>query len=211
MVWQWSPPFLPMRSLRYPRDHCPQLARLTWSPPAAVPDERAPFIDRELYAFLVAEQGRRLSVKGSKRKVLRNTTGCRKLVIPPEATVSFGYGLDQREIGDERMQVRFAATAREVGSESTTRLLEDVVRSDSRELWRKATASLEDYAYRSIELCLDAQIGVAARGALPARAIVWGPPKVASPYREASARRREPTERERQLEEKQLRAIGYVQ
>jgi hypothetical protein len=211
VVWQWSPPFLPMRPLRYARDHCPQLARLGSDPPSAVADDRAPFISRELYSFLLPEQGRKRWLNGSKRRLLDNTNDCRELVIPPDATVTFGYGLDDRELDDGRVEVRFAATAREIGSERTVLLLDDVVRSGAPELWREATASLQGYAHRPVELCLDAQVRVAARGGDPARAILWGNPKIRSPYRETPVQRAEPSERERRLEEEQLRAIGYVQ
>ena len=162
-------------------------------------------------AKLLAEQGEKRWLNGSKRRLLDNTNDCRELVIPPDATVTFGYGLDDRELDDGRVEVRFAATAREIGSERTVLLLDDVVRSGAPELWREATASLQGYAHRPVELCLDAQVRVAARGGDPARAILWGNPKIRSPYRETPVQRAEPSERERRLEEEQLRAIGYVQ
>jgi len=211
VVWQWSPPFLPMRPLRYARDHCPQLARLGSNPASAVADDRAPFIDWELYSFLLPEQGQRRRLNGTRRWALRNTGGCRELVIPPDATVTFGYGLRVRRREDEDAEVRFAATAREVGSERTVLLMEDVVGPGAPERWHEATASLQDYAYRSVQLCLDAQVRVAARGADPARLIVWENPRIESPYRERPVQRAEPSERERRLQEQQLRAIGYVQ
>jgi hypothetical protein len=200
-----------MRALRYAPDHCPQLADLAWDPPRAVANDLVPFIDRDLYQFLLAEEVRRLSLKGSRRKVLRHPSACRELLIPPDATVTFEYGLNERKLDDGRLEVVFTATGREIGSEETLRLLEDLVRSDAPALWREATASLQDYAYRSFQLCLDARVLVAEANADPDGAIVWANPRIASPDREAPVPRRQRSKRERELEERQLRAIGYVQ
>jgi hypothetical protein len=200
-----------MRALRYARDHCPQLAGAAWDPPRAAKSDLVPFIDRDLYHFLLPEQARHLSLKGAEHKVLRHPSGCRELLIPPHATVTFDYGLDERKLDEGRLEVLFTATAREIGAEETLLLLEDVVGSDAPELWGKATASLQSYAYRSVRLCLDAQVLVAAPNADLDKAIVWANPKIASRDREVLAPRPRPSERERELEERQLRAIGYVQ
>jgi hypothetical protein len=211
IIWQWLPPFLPMRALRYARDHCPQLTDLSWDPPRAAENDLVPFIDRGLYQFLLPEQARHLSIEGAQHDVLRHPRSCRKLLIPRDARVIFKYGLNERELDGRLLEVLFTATAREIGSEASLLLLEDVVRSDAPRLWRKATASLEGYPYRLVRLCLDARVLVAAPNGDPEGAIVWANPKIKSRDREVLLPRPQPSRRERELEERRLRAIGYVQ
>ena len=207
IVWQLEPPFLPMRATRYPVDHCPQLARLAWrKPDAVVPG--APFVNRELYQFLLPEQPRR-QVDGFARLVLDAGRACRELRLPPEATLKLQYGLDPREFLNGRVEARFLVELRQPGSAGAERILDDRMRSEADLGPRDLELPLESYGHRNVELCLDARILDGPPGVNPDRAVAWSEPLIRAGGREASETKI--TAEEQRLREEQLRLIGYVQ
>jgi outer membrane protein assembly factor BamB len=210
IVWQLEPPFMPMRPARYPPDHCPQLARIPRTdPPTVVRD--APFIDRDLYSFLLPDEGLK-NVEGIHGKLLPTAGGCRQLMIPPEASLRLRYGFGDATLDSGPIEARFVAELRQPDGERLAGLLDHVLRSDSGHpgLSQTAVVSLEDYPYHTLDLCLDAITGSTPDGIEAKQATLWGDPKI-----RLSGDRRllipKPTEAMLRFREEQLKAIGYVQ
>jgi hypothetical protein len=198
-----------MRPHRYPSDHCPQLADLV-SRPAEARKRVEPFVDMSLYDFLDAEEPRR-SLPGWKGDALVETRICRRLIVPPQAGLTVGYGLDANALGDRPFSARFAVEIRDTESGETTRLLNDEVHSDQRPLARKLKVSLADRPFAAIDLCLDAQPLENPHRVAAEEAMVWMEPKIRS--RTDADHGAEPhlSRAERELRERQLRTLGYVQ
>jgi len=213
-VWQWLPPFVPMRLLRYPVDHCPQLARLETEPARAVlPRRRRPFVDLEVYAFTLPEEHTVHKLYGKQRNLLRQDNVCKRLWLPPAASVWFNYGFDRRLLQDERLTARFRAVLRVDGGEESRVLFDDPMDSRTDSVWRTRSASLADLAQRRVELCVLTQYGSELPRDRAEQIVVWESPKIWSSdgrvYRPRPERRLT-AEDEKQIEE-QLRAIGYLQ
>ena len=67
-VWEWAPPFKPMRVARIPYDHCPQLVALERTPETRVrPENRKPYIDHDLYRFEFLPQTEERVIEGKEK------------------------------------------------------------------------------------------------------------------------------------------------
>ena len=91
------------------------------------------------------------------------------------------------------------------------RVLDDEVRSDQEEFARVQSVSLAGHAMAKTEICLDAQPVGDPNGVDPDKAIVWFPPKIRSRSNGSDDVELDLTRAERDLQEQQLRDIGYVQ
>ena len=113
VVWQWEPSFAPMRAIRYPRDHTPQLARLA-PEPLETRSRVTAYVDSALFEFLVPEQKRRQrrQLPGWRGKLMREPQGCRLLLIPMAATLELGYGLHEEALEAKQFSARFTAEIR---------------------------------------------------------------------------------------------------
>jgi hypothetical protein len=209
IVWEWTPPFLPMRVERLPYDHCPQLAELTVPNPVAVrPTDDLPFVDIDLYKLGLINNTELRDVGGRKRRVMSWNTGCRELVIPPDATLKVDFGIDEARLRNKFVTARFRLTMASEGSPET--LLDVTMDSASEKLWRRHTFSLDELAYQSVEMCIatDAE----GESAASLELVVWGAPVISSSTQRPilKARKERITVRERRLREQQLKALGYV-
>ncbi len=214
IVWQWTPPFLPMRPERYPYDHCPQLARL--GTPVEVPvAPRRPrgFIDQGLHTFAANDEYDIRPIDGDKLEIVRPDVRCRELLIPPGPIIRLSYGLDRSRLGNANVEATFRFTVRELDGGDTRVLLSDTVSSGSDQLWRVGFERLEIRAFRRAELCIDV---TAAGNVSPERASRIA--AVENPYIYAADRTifpeelrdRELSPQERAIREQQLRALGYI-
>jgi len=210
IVWQWEPPnSQPMRPNRYPRDHNPQMADLDWSPPT-VRSRALPFLDKDLYNFRLSPQPFR-KIPGWEGKAMKDLRNCRQLVIPPDATFRVKYGLHRQALKGQPFEARFVVELQDKESGDTTRLLDDVIRSDQDELTRDITVSLADRAFVSTELCLDAQPLGEPKGVSPEKAIVWISPQIKTRGDTDLDSESKLIQEERDLRMRQLKTLGYIQ
>ncbi len=213
VVWQWQPPFLPMRATRYGPAHCPQLARIARldRPTPVRPSNRHPFIDIELYALALPEECIRKMVNGRNWPVLSEWNLCRELTIPEQAMIRFNHGFDTAQSGKTRLQAEVTATIRALASDQTTTLIADRIDSHDDAPWRRHRLSLAYPALTQVELCLAAE--VAGPQELARSAFILTNPRIFTKtkriHRQARPHRRSPQQEEH--ERKQLEAIGYLQ
>ena len=209
VVWEWTPPYLPMRIERLPYDFCPQLAGLAREPEIAVDRTHGtPFIDGELSAFALAEERIDRVVNGKERRVIAATAGCRELLIPPQAELIAEFGLDEERVGGRRVSARFTVSLAGDGISSV--IVDATVKSSSAKLWKRRRVSLEDLAFRRLNMCLS----VAVEGEDPGNAevAVWGVPTIVSKTRQRRLKevRQSSDAREEKLRRQRLEALGYV-
>jgi outer membrane protein assembly factor BamB len=208
IVWQWVPPYRPMRVERIPYDHCPQLADLGRPRETEIrSDDHLPYIDMELYTFALPEELVIREVAGRERKLVPSNNDCRALAIPPDATLLANFGVDESASEDGWNTIRFMMT---IDDGETKTLVDDTVSSDAAKLWRRRRVNLDRYDSKRVRLCISTEID---GGGHDSRALaVWANPIIESttqrPPRTRIARR--VTKRERKLQKQQLEALGYV-
>ncbi len=80
-------------------------------------------------------------------------------------------------------------------------------------VWRSHTAPLSRLAYRRAELCLGVETSGGLSGRPGDRAVVWANPKITTRHLRVHRQRRaiKLTPFEQAHQEKQLRALGYLQ
>jgi hypothetical protein len=209
IVWEFAPPYLPMRAQRLPLDACPQLASLEVK--AARPMEvegGLPFLDKDLYRFGWKNELAAEDIAGGDREVLPGDVGCRVLRLPPEAELRVGFGIRPASDGaaaSGRFRVRL-----HLGQEGRT--LADLVLSGAQGSWaRTAYLALGNGGYETARLCLDAELVSGPEGA--ARRLVWSNPQIRSemlrPGPELDGRLLDQAERD--LLRRQLEALGYAE
>jgi hypothetical protein len=191
-------------------DHCPQLVDL--APETAlevVPADPRPFVDADLYRFALPEETELLTVAGRELKVTPENQGCRQILVPPDAVLRVQYGIVRDRKSTGWLEGRFRLWIE--GGGMNRKLVDAHLGSDAGSWNRsRATFSLEDLAYRTMKMCISAEVVEGDQNA--AGQLVWGNPFIEStsqlPLRRHQARKI--TEQERQLQERQLKAIGYV-
>jgi hypothetical protein len=209
IVWEFAPPYLPMRAQRLPADACPQLAFLEVDAAHAVEVEGdLPFLDKDLYRFASKNELAVEPIAGRERGVLPADVGCRELRLPPEATFRFGFGIRQGADGAPaggRFRVRL-----DLEGESST--LVDLLLSGAGDSWaRSAELALGNAGYETARLCLDAEIVGVRDGA--ADRLVWSNPQIRSEVllQGPDLDRRTLDQAERELLRRQLEALGYAE
>jgi len=217
IVWQWVPPYPPVRVSRYPYDFCPQLEALAPPPERAI-DRRDPerFVDSDQYSFALHDV-RHVSTGESSVVLLRRSSQCRELRLPDEAEMTIGYGIDRRERCEEALsrKVRFGVSIRPSHAEEAEELLERTVGSgafDSEEpeghfSLRRESFSLARFG-PAVEICLTL---ASASGGPPPPCFVWEQPGIHPGARSGARPFEEDKPAEvREYERQQLEALGYV-
>jgi hypothetical protein len=219
IVWQWAPPYLPMRVSRYPYDFTPQLAALG-SPPERPADRRDPerYIDADQYSFALTHGARHARAGGATVALLRHGNECQQLPLPEDAELTVGYGIEHRERCEQARgrSVRFGVSIRPSNAKASEDLLERTVGVDSFDSGdpegpvslRRETISLARFGRQAVEICLT--LG-SASGGPPPPCFVWEAPSIRPPARSRGA----PLEEEKDAEvlehqRQQLEALGYV-
>ena len=215
VVWQWIPPFEPMRAARIAYDYCPQLAALPR--PETTPVDRADrpaWIDLELHQFTLPEEHRARELFGERRELLAGSSGCREFWMPPEPVLEFGYGFNPEKAGNSQLRARFTVSLRGEG-ESMVRLLDDQwVDSREEKPWRDVKVALDGYDDRRAEVCIHVKSEDPVGEHDIASVTLWENPTVYSEARRQLHRDwldQRQSRQEKTLEERQLEAIGYVQ
>jgi len=209
IVWEWTPPFLPMRLERVSYDHCPQLAEMSVADPIEVrPTDDRPFVDIDLYKLGLVNDTERRDVGGKERRVMSWNTGCRKLVIPPDATLKVDFGIDEAQLRRRSVTGRFRLTIASGGPPET--LLDVMMDSASDKLWRRQTFALDELAYHGVEMCIATDAEGEAEASV--ELFLWGVPVISSSTQRPTLKAREEriTDQERKLRDQQLEALGYV-
>jgi len=211
VVWEWAPPFKPMRVARLPYDHCPQLAAIERSPEDRIrPRNRKPYIDHDLYRFEFLPQTEKRRIEGRQKHLLPSLDACRELLTPVGPTLRVEFGIDRDRLEDRDLSARFQLTVAAEGQ--TPEMLLDVkVRSDDEELWHRSSISLAPYELQRLTMCLSTSTE-GTTGDLE-QVAAWASPSIRS-RRERLARvdrRRRITDQERRVREQNLKALGYVE
>ena len=213
VVWEWTPPYEPVRAVRVARDACPQLARLAVpTPRAVVPPAGYGFVDRDAYRF--ARKGARteVSIDGKPHTVLAAEGLCSDLVLPYGARAELGFGVDPSQWnGTENLPV-FTLHLAAQGTDKKVVLLRESVGANG-DSWRRRTISLAPYALRPVRLCVEIQD--AAAGGI--RWAWWEQPSIHAAGDRSRTDEEEDetlggdlTPEERKVQEEHLKSLGYV-
>lgn len=193
IAWEWTPPFQPVRALRYRGDFDPLLRSLPRSELHAVqPTTDAPYLDPETYRFARRGARRQIKLDGHERTVLREPSTCRNLPIPEAAELQLAWGVDvagwRRSAGLRAMEfvVRIDASGAledvPVGTTAPRILLRDRVQEHALEapLWRTADLDLSDLASTRVRLCVAIEALDAVDGPGDVRFGYWQQPVIVS-------------------------------
>jgi len=208
IVWQWVPPYRPMRVERVSYDACPQLADLGLPRETEVrPGDHPPYIDMELYAFALPEELVIREVAGSERKLVPSNIHCRELEIPPDATLLANFGFDENASEGGWNTIRFMMT---VDDGERTTLIDETIASDAKKLWRRRRVDLRRFAFRRVSMCISTEVDGEEDD--PRGLGVWANPIIESTTQRPPRLRLvgRVTKRERRLQKQQLEALGYV-
>jgi outer membrane protein assembly factor BamB len=219
IVWQWIPPYLPMRPERYRYDHCPQMADLKRAEPERIRSRlKHAFVDQELHNFAVSGEYEDRTINGKKRSIILPEIRCRELIVPHGAIIGLSYGLDKDRLGRSKLSARFRFTLRPVAADNpgggeATVLHEDVVASDSDDLWRRKWIRLGPPPYRRVELCVDVEVDGKVKAGRVQKIVAVENIRIDSrdrPRLPKEFRKWRLTPQERKIQEQQLEALGYV-
>jgi hypothetical protein len=211
IVWEWVPPYMPMRPERLPYDHCPQLAALPRPEVAEVivEGDGRPYVDIDLYRFALTEEFVTRDLGGFSRRLLTSLDECRELLIPPSAKMWVEFGIDEERLQGRKIEARFELTVQGQDGHRQT-LLERHLDTDSDSPWRGRWFPLGRYSYERVKMCVSTEVMGEMEN--PEEMVAWGNPLIKStahhPYEERKEER--VSERERKLREQQLKALGYV-
>ena len=209
VVWQWIPPFQPMRAVRLPYDYCPQLAALPQPVETAVDrSDRPRWFDDDLSRLTIPEEHVTRELHGKRRQLVPFDSGCRELVLPAGPVLRFGYGLDPSRVGNRSIEARFTLS---IGGRQLHR---GVVRSGDEQLWHDVTMALDEPEGSRVTLCVATEVSGYLDAGSAGRVAFWENPSVFSSVRaelRRGWRQLGDSRGEDELQRRQLEAIGYVQ
>jgi hypothetical protein len=197
-----------MRAERLPADHCPQLAELEPREEVEVVADPWPYVDVDLYRFALSEEDVTRVVDGLPRQLLRTLEDCRSLLIPPGAEMWVEFGIDVARLRGGDISARFVITVQDGDSEPRV-LLDRRLTPESESPWRGRNIPLGDYTYRTVDICVAAEVDEERKNPL---AVAWSNPLIMSTIQRPvlEVTQQVITEQERSLREQQLKALGYV-
>jgi hypothetical protein len=210
-VWEWAPPFKPMRLARLPYDHCPQLAALEREPETRVrPRNRRPYVDSDLYRFEYLPRTEKRKIEGREKYLLRSLDECRELLMPVGPSMRIEFGFDKNLLEGRDLSARFQITVA-TGEQPRETLLDVRVNTEDQTLWNRRSLNLEQYELQRLTMCLSASVEGAEERAEHAAA--WALPSLFSRRERLHQvdRRRRITDQERRVREQNLEALGYVE
>lgn len=218
IVWEWAPPFNPVRPSRYAYDHCPRLAEL--GPPAERPVKPAAgyrFVDQPVHRFAPGGALRRVVVDGKPRVFLAQNNQCRRLFLPSDAMVTARYGLHRRKLerqGRGGLTARFALRISPEGSNEVVALEETV--DPQTHPWRGRTLRLGQWSHRWVEACVETEMIGAAKDIATEEIAYWESPWFASdgivptPPPDDALSPGDLTPEELEVRKQHLETLGYV-
>ena len=211
IVWEWVPPYMPIRPARLSYDHCPQLVALARQEETEVrvSGDNRPYVDIELYRFALSEDDVTREVAGLPRRLLRTDNECRELLMPPGATMWIEFGIDEKRLRKRWVEAEFRITVDD-GKGPPETIFSRALNTESESPWRGREIRLGMYSYQRVTMCVSTE----AEGEMekPYSLVAWGNPLISSRVQHPYERPAEIiTEQERKLREQQLQALGYVQ
>ena len=211
IVWEWVPPYMPMRPERLPYDHCPQLAALPRPEETEVliGGDTRPYVDIDLYRFALTEEFTTRDLAGFSRRLLRGLDECRELRIPPGAKMWVEFGIDEARLESQWLEARFRLTVQRAG-EAPENLLDRTLNPDSESPWRGRWIRLGRFGYQQVRMCVATEVSGEMKR--PEEMVAWGNPLIKSPVHHPYEEQKQElvNEREKKLREQQLKALGYV-
>jgi outer membrane protein assembly factor BamB len=219
IVWQWSPPYNPMRVQRYAPDFCPQLAALGPMAPAAVAwPGSGPFVDRALYDFAPAKEAVKVKVAGKNRELLVAGKTCNPVHLPgkPFMILGFGFagGAEAGVDGDATETLRLTLTT-EGGKPEPVFEKSVSLKSDGE--WTREKLRLDpSWSNKQAELCVTSSAADIARRDRDPKGFVVAAPRIQSGYRKGrkdlpSVKSGQTKKADRSLQQRQLEALGYIE
>jgi hypothetical protein len=211
IVWEWVPPYMPMRPERLPYDHCPQLAAFARpeETEVRVEGDTRPYVDIDLYRFALTEEFTTRDLAGFSRRLLRGLDECRELRMPPGAEMWVEFGIDEARLEGQWLEARFRLTVQRRGEPPET-VLDRTLNPDSKSPWRGRWVGLGKFSYQQVRMCVATE--VAGEMEKPEEMVAWGNPLIKSPVHHPNDEQKQArvNEREKKLREQQLKALGYV-
>ncbi len=211
IVWEWVPPYMPMRPERLRYNHCPQLAALPLPTETEVrmTGDGRPYVDIDLYRFALTEDFTTRDIAGLTRRLLRGLEECHDLLMPPASTVWVEFGIDEERLDGRRLEASFRLTVARDGEAPET-VLDVSLDEASESPWRGRRIPLARYTYQQVRMCVSTE--VAGEMDNPEEMVAWANPLVQSPIHHPFGELSEEqnNEREKKLREQQLKALGYV-
>ncbi len=215
MVWQFIPPWDPMRVVRYPWDHCKQLRSLGAPQMREVPPQRKwPYISQELHTFAVSGEYRHQEIEGRSRQMVKDPNSCRQMVLPAAPALAVGYGIDLEAPAAESVSARFRISLERLDTGERVELVNDMVTADDAVVWHEPWIPVKGLDFRHVRLCLELETsGANGSAANHPAAVIENPRFYAGDQPIPPRKRTDPrlSDEERKLREEQLRAIGYIQ
>ncbi len=214
-LWEWIPPYLPMRVARYPADHCRQLEALgPMDTSPVVRSDRHPWVDIELGQFSFRNDYRVETLYGLVREVLHEPHGCRELLLPVDPVVQTAYGFDESALDGAPAEASFRLTVRPLDGGKTRTVIDETIGSSSEEVFRDRYVAVPGLGLQRVELCVEAGVDGSDVSLPLHRSVVMTNPRCSSRKRAMLTRKWKEWRiglQEQDLRERQLRAIGYVQ
>lgn len=208
IVWQWAPPFDPLRARRYASDHCPQLAALGRGRAEGVrPPAGYLHVDPPVYRYAGKRARRILRVRGETLRALADGDACRKVMLPSSPSVEVAYGLERKRLHDAGRDVYSARFAMRVEADGETAELFTEAVDLSRSVHRKRTVALDPWALRWVRLCVETEEDDGGGGFA-----YWTNPQITSAddVRWEEEAPDDLTEEEQRVRREHLEALGYV-
>lgn len=223
IVWEWTPPFQPVRARRYGADFDPLLRALPRTELRPVqPDSDGPYLDPETYRFSRRGARRDLQLDGVARTVLRRPRACSDVLIPEGARLQLAWGADVANwrkatdpvaldfVAEILASGTLDADLAEADGPPQVLLAERVERADLGDgpLWRTRDVDLAAFGSRRVRLC----VGVRAVGPAVENLFgYWQQPVIAGPAGLDDDAESEALDAEEDaVRREHLRAMGYV-
>jgi len=214
-VWEWVPPYLPMRVHRYAIDHCPQLAAMAEVDRSPVNRQGRPrWVDTELSRWAISREWESHRVQGKRRQILLEPKGCRELYLPPEPVMQIAYGFDDEQLGGAPETAGFLVTIRDLAGGETRTLVDATVSSTESKVYRDKYIPLPGLGLHHVEVCIDAWMDGDRDGGALHQSVFFSNPRSYAKQRADLAKswdQQRISAQEQSLEEQQLKALGYVQ
>jgi len=222
IVWQWTPPYHPMRSQRYAADFCPQLAALPPMQTEAVPNRQPkPYIDEALYDFALSKEVMKAKIGGKKRRLLAKPNNCHDLMLPGKAMLVFEYGFAAATDESDEFEPNgnVMVTLARPGEAPET-IFEKSVSLETDGEWSRERLRLDSsWNYVEAEMCIRSSGADRTQETRDQPGFAVGAPKVISGYRPGRRdlprvtgnRTKKSKATERTLQQRQLEALGYME
>ena len=226
IVWEWVRGYS-NRALRYPYDHCEELAKMERPKEIAVlPPANHLHIDEGLYRWVDRKHNRK-TIGLRKLNVLKENNSCDRIIVPSSANLALHFGLLPgaiRKAGLSEYAGRFRLSVSPEGSEERTDLADVTLRLDGAN-FAHPRVDLRPYTHQRVSLCAHTE---ALGGGIPSQTekfAFWEAPRVARWPRldlsgveaEAMLEDREQqkyledlTQEEQEVRMEHLKALGYV-